>query len=44
VYQSELDNIQIGKCCDRLELRIRSALSHLQMKQKPCEIVLRNSI
>jgi len=35
VYQSELDRIQIGECCDRLELRIRSALSHLQTKQKP---------
>ena len=35
VYQSELDKIQIGECCERLELRIRSALSHLQMKQEP---------
>jgi len=35
VYQSEMDKIQIGECCDRLELRIRSALSHLKMKQKP---------
>lgn len=33
VYQSEMDKIQIGECCERLELRIRSSLSHLQMKQ-----------
>jgi len=32
VYQSELDKIQIGESCEQLELRIRSALSHLQMK------------
>jgi hypothetical protein len=35
VYRSELDKIQIGECCDRLELRIRSTLSHLKIKQKP---------
>jgi hypothetical protein len=35
VYQSELDKIQIGESCDRLELRIRSSLSHLQLKQEP---------
>jgi hypothetical protein len=32
VYQSELDKIQIGESCEQLELRIRSALSHLQRK------------
>jgi hypothetical protein len=36
VYQSELDKLQIGECCERLEIRIRSALSHLQMKLEPC--------
>lgn len=35
VYQSEMDKIQIGECCERLDLRIRSTLSHLQMKQEP---------
>ena len=35
VYQSELDKIQIGESCEQLELRIRSALLHLQMKQEP---------
>jgi hypothetical protein len=35
VYQSEMDKIQVGECCDRLELRIRSSLSHLQMKSEP---------
>ena len=44
VYQSELDTIQIGECCERLELRIRSALSHLQMKQKEWEAILGKSI
>ena len=28
VYQSELDKMQIGECCERLESRIRFALSH----------------
>lgn len=31
VYQSELDKLQIGDSCERLESRIRSALSRLQM-------------
>lgn len=35
VYQSEMDKIQTGECCERLDLRIRSTLSHLQMKQEP---------
>jgi len=30
VYQSELDKLQIGESCERLESRIRSALSGLQ--------------
>lgn len=34
VYQSEMDMIQNGECCERLEFRIRSALSHLQKKQE----------
>jgi len=29
VYQSELDKIGTGACCERLELRIRAALSGL---------------
>jgi hypothetical protein len=29
VYQSELDKIETGECCERLELRIRAALSGL---------------
>ena len=29
VYQSELEKIQTGACCERLELRIRAALSGL---------------
>jgi len=29
VYQSELDKLQIGERCDKLESRIRSALSGL---------------
>lgn len=35
MYQSELDKIQNGECCERLEFRIRSSLAHLQMKQDP---------
>lgn len=30
VYHSELDNLQAGNFCDRLEARIRIALSRLQ--------------
>ena len=30
VYQSELDKLQVGESCERLESRIRSALSGLQ--------------
>jgi hypothetical protein len=35
VYQSEMDKLQNGECCERLELRIRSTLAHLQMKLEP---------
>jgi len=35
VYQSELDKLQIGDRCERLESRIRSALSGLQVSQEP---------
>ena len=31
VYQSELDELQSRSCCERLELKIRAALSRLQM-------------
>ena len=31
VYQSDIENLQNGGCCDRLELRIRAALSHLKL-------------
>jgi hypothetical protein len=36
VYQSEMDLIQNGECCERLEFRIRSSLAHLQKMQDPC--------
>lgn len=35
VYQSELDGLQSGSGCERLELKIRSALSRLQMLLEP---------
>jgi hypothetical protein len=35
VYQSELDKLQIGERCERLETRIRSALSGSQMLREP---------
>jgi len=35
VYQSELDKLQIGANCERLESRIRSALSGLQALSEP---------
>jgi hypothetical protein len=31
VYQSELDELQGGSCFERLELKLRAALSRLQM-------------
>lgn len=34
VYQSEMDKIQIGECSESLDFRIRSVLSHLQIKQE----------
>ena len=33
VYQSELDELQSDSCCERLELKIRTALSRLQVVQ-----------
>ena len=35
VYQSELDKLQLGERCERLESRIRSALSGLQPLPEP---------
>ena len=35
VYKSEMDTIQNGEYCERLEFRIRSSLSQLQMKTDP---------
>jgi hypothetical protein len=35
VYQSELDDLQSGSCCERLETKVRSALARLQMMQAP---------
>jgi hypothetical protein len=35
VYQSELDELQNGSCCERLETKIRSALSRLQILMEP---------
>jgi hypothetical protein len=32
VHQSELDDLKNNICCDRLELKVRSALSRLQAK------------
>jgi hypothetical protein len=34
VFHSDLENLEIGVSCDRLEVRMRKALSHLQMKLK----------
>lgn len=31
IYRTELENLENGLSCDRLELRIRSALSRLQL-------------
>ena len=35
VYQSELDAVQCGSCCIRLDMKIRAALSKLQMLMEP---------
>jgi hypothetical protein len=35
VYQSELDELHSSSCCERLEMKIRSALSRLQMQLNP---------
>jgi hypothetical protein len=34
VHQSELDDLQKNITCDRLELKVRSALSRLQVKME----------
>ena len=34
VYQSELDDLLNGFCCERLEMRIRATLTRLQMLHK----------
>lgn len=31
VHQSDIDNLQNGNCCDRLELKTRAALSRLKV-------------
>jgi hypothetical protein len=35
VYQSELDELQSGACCERLERKIQSALSRLHILLEP---------
>jgi hypothetical protein len=35
VSQSELDELQSGACCDRLETKIRAALSRLRILLEP---------
>jgi translation initiation factor 6 (eIF-6) len=35
VYQSELDGLQTGASCERLETKIRAALSRLQILLEP---------
>lgn len=35
VSQSELDELQSRSCCERLELKIRAALSRLQVLLEP---------
>jgi translation initiation factor 6 (eIF-6) len=35
VYQSELDNLKSGFDCDQLEVKIRAALSRLNMLLRP---------
>lgn len=35
VYQSELDALQEGICVDRLDMKLRTALSRLQMLLNP---------
>lgn len=32
VFHSDIENLKIGVSCDRLEVRLRKALSQLQMK------------
>jgi hypothetical protein len=35
VYRPELDNLLVGSCNEKLEIMIRSALSHLQLMLEP---------
>jgi len=35
MYQSELDELHSDSCCERLESKIRTALSRLQVSQEP---------
>lgn len=35
VYQSELDDLHNGSNCDRLDMKVRSALARLQMLLTP---------
>jgi len=35
VHQSELDDLYNGSCCERLRVKIQSALSRLQMTLEP---------
>jgi hypothetical protein len=35
VYQSELDNLLSGSYCERLELKIRTALSRMELLLEP---------
>ena len=35
VYQSELDALQSGSCVERLDMKLRTALSRLQMLLEP---------
>jgi hypothetical protein len=34
-YQADIDNLLAGKCCDGLEIKVRSALSRLQLLAGP---------
>jgi hypothetical protein len=35
LHQTELENLREGKSCDRLELKVRSALTRLQLLLEP---------
>lgn len=36
VYQFELDDLKRGESCERLEVKIRTALAQLQVLLEPC--------